>query len=142
MSSSKHRQRHHWSYLQVLFALSASSLLPLAHSQLSLPSPAWRPPPASSGSIPTTSPNTSMPNTQWGTLLGDVLWFYEAQRSGSLPPGSANRVAWRNSSALDDVPPGGYYDAGGAYLTSCANHRYLPFHFRGRGRGGCGWSWA
>ncbi|KAF9516184.1 glycoside hydrolase family 9 protein [Hydnum rufescens UP504] len=34
----------------------------------------------------------------------------DAQRSGNLP--SSNRVSWRNSSALGDVPPGGYYDAG------------------------------
>lgn len=50
-------------------------------------------------------------------LLGNLLWFYEAQRSGRLP--SDNRVAWRNDSALNDGLDygvdltGGYYDAGG-----------------------------
>lgn len=50
-------------------------------------------------------------------LLGNLLWFYEAQRSGPLP--SNNRVSWRNDSALNDGKDygadlvGGYYDAGG-----------------------------
>ena len=44
--------------------------------------------------------------------------FYEAQRSGALPPGSG--PAWRGDSALADTAPngaplvGGWYDAGGA----------------------------
>lgn len=44
--------------------------------------------------------------------------FYEAQRSGALPPGSG--PAWRGDSALADAAPngaplvGGWYDAGGA----------------------------
>jgi endoglucanase len=50
-------------------------------------------------------------------LLGDLLFFYDAQRSGKLP--ASNRVSWRNDSALDDGQDvnldltGGYYDAGG-----------------------------
>ncbi|KZV77202.1 glycoside hydrolase family 9 protein, partial [Peniophora sp. CONT] len=51
------------------------------------------------------------PNPQWSNLLGDLLYFYEAQRSGTLP--STNRVSWRNSSAIQDGDlAGGYYDAG------------------------------
>ncbi len=44
--------------------------------------------------------------------------FYEAQRSGALPPGSG--PDWRGDSALADAAPGGaslaggWYDAGGA----------------------------
>ncbi|KAJ8661935.1 hypothetical protein O0I10_002266 [Lichtheimia ornata] len=44
------------------------------------------------------------------------MWFYEAQRSGRLPPD--NRVPWRSDSALNDGSDhkidltGGYYDAG------------------------------
>ena len=38
------------------------------------------------------------------------LLFYEAQRSGKLPPNQ--RVKWRKDSALDDEITGGYYDAG------------------------------
>lgn len=77
--------------------------------QISLPSPAFQPPSASSGAVPSNSSTT--PNAQWKNLIGDLLWFYEAQRSGHLPDN--NRVSWRNDSALDDVPAGGYYDAGG-----------------------------
>ena len=51
-------------------------------------------------------------------LLGKALRFFEAQRSGMLPPD--NRVDWRGDSYLDDgslaTPPrdfsGGWYDAG------------------------------
>jgi len=38
------------------------------------------------------------------------LQFYEAQRSGRLP--TTNRVSWRKDSFVDDVVPGGYFDAG------------------------------
>jgi endoglucanase len=52
------------------------------------------------------------------TLLGKALRFFEAQRSGILPPD--NRVPWRGNSYTDDgsllKPPrdlsGGWYDAG------------------------------
>lgn len=46
------------------------------------------------------------------------MLFYDAQRSGKLPPD--HRVAWRGDSALQDASPsgadlsGGWYDAGGA----------------------------
>ena len=43
-------------------------------------------------------------------VLCESMLFYEAERSGKLP--SDNRVPWRDDSALDDLVPGGYYDAG------------------------------
>ncbi|CAE7198105.1 unnamed protein product [Rhizoctonia solani] len=82
-------------------------------SQVALPSPAILPPPAASGAVSSTA---TKPNAQWSTLLNNLLYFYEAQRSGKLP--STNRVSWRNSSGLDDGSDigkdlaGGYYDAG------------------------------
>ncbi|KAK9806714.1 hypothetical protein WJX72_000352 [[Myrmecia] bisecta] len=59
----------------------------------------------------------------YNVLLGNSLWFYEAQRSGRLPAG--NRVPWRGDSALGDRHSlsgsdltGGLYDAGdGLKLT-------------------------
>ncbi|THV08695.1 9 glycosyl hydrolase [Dendrothele bispora CBS 962.96] len=83
-------------------------------SQLSLPESPWLPPDASKGAIPSNSGGT--PNPQWSTLLGNLLYFYEAQRSGTLP--STNRVSWRNDSCTSDGSDvgldlsGGYYDAG------------------------------
>src|ERR1051325_4925005 len=55
-------------------------------------------------------------NYEYTKLLAYSLYFYEAQRSGKLPPD--NRVAWRHDSALQDGNDvnldltGGYYDAG------------------------------
>merc|ERR1711892_1348338 len=46
----------------------------------------------------------------YGEVLCESMLFYEAERSGKLP--SDNRVPWRGDSALDDLVPGGYYDAG------------------------------
>ncbi|EIW82439.1 glycoside hydrolase family 9 protein [Coniophora puteana RWD-64-598 SS2] len=99
--------------------LSLAVLLPVlagsALAQVPLPNPQWQPQNASAGAVP--SPyGTSQPNPQWSNLLGDLLWFYEAQRSGNLP--STNRVSWRNNSATSDGSDvnldltGGYYDAG------------------------------
>ncbi|KZT20773.1 glycoside hydrolase family 9 protein [Neolentinus lepideus HHB14362 ss-1] len=82
-------------------------------AQLSLPNPAFLPPNASWGAVPSSG---GSPNPQWTVLLGNSLYFYEAQRSGRLP--STNRVSWRNDSALNDGRDsgldlsGGYYDAG------------------------------
>ena len=87
----------------------------IVRAQLSLPSPPFLPPSAASGAQPSTQ--GSIPNSQWSTLLGNLLYFYEAQRSGHLP--ATNRVSWRNDSALNDGSDvgldlsGGYYDAGG-----------------------------
>ncbi|KAF9977302.1 hypothetical protein BGZ73_006451 [Actinomortierella ambigua] len=58
----------------------------------------------------------SRPDSEYVKLLNYSLLFYEAQRSGKLPPNK--RVAWRNDSALQDGSDrgldltGGYYDAG------------------------------
>ncbi|KAF8665637.1 hypothetical protein AX16_000092 [Volvariella volvacea WC 439] len=96
-----------------LFSLSSSLLIPSVLAQLPLPSTPYLPPNATAG----TQPSTGHPNPQWSTLLGNLLYFYDAQRSGKLPP--TNRVSWRNSSAVDDGRDvrldlsGGYYDAGG-----------------------------
>jgi hypothetical protein len=95
-----------------------------AVAQLPLPQPPFMPQNASAGAI--TSPGGSVPNPQWSSLLGNLLYFYEAQRSGKLP--ATNRVAWRNDSALSDGQDvhldltGGYYDAGGTVRS----HPYKP----------------
>lgn len=100
----------------------APFLLLLAHvvgAQLSLPSPPFLPPPTTSGAQ--SSSQDSIPNSQWSTLLGNLLYFYEAQRSGRLP--STKRVSWRNDSSVNDGSDvgldlsGGYYDAGGTRLA-------------------------
>lgn len=94
------------------FVFLASLLPGLVNAQLPLPKPPFLPPDASAGA----QPSSGSPNPQWATLLGNLLYFYEAQRSGNLP--SDNRVSWRNSSALNDGRDvgldltGGYYDAG------------------------------
>ncbi|TFK76043.1 glycoside hydrolase family 9 protein [Pluteus cervinus] len=96
------------SIISSLFAISP------VFAQLALPQPPYLPPNATAGTVPTNS--TNRPNTQWSNLIGNLLYFYEAQRSGKLPP--TNRVPWRNSSAVDDGRDvkldlsGGYYDAG------------------------------
>ena len=79
------------------------------------PSPTYQPPEAAQG----TQSSTSQPNQQWSNVLGNSLWFYDAQRSGRLNEGAyENRVEWRNDSALEDGSDwgidlsGGFYDAG------------------------------
>lgn len=90
--------------------LTLLSLTLLVRSQLS-PQTTYQPPDPSSG-----YGNSLSSETQWGNLLGNLLYFYEAQRSGKLP--ASNRVSWRNDSALEDGKEdgvdltGGYYDAG------------------------------
>jgi len=60
--------------------------------------------------------NLTTIQSQWASLLGSSLLFFEAQRSGVLP--ATNRVKWRTDSALSDGADiglnlsGGYYDAG------------------------------
>src|SRR6267154_3015270 len=83
-------------YMAALFFLLC--WLHVVCAQLSLPSPPFLPPSAASGAQPSTQSN--IPNPQWSTLLGNLLYFYEAQRSGRLP--TTNRVSWRNDSALKD----------------------------------------
>ena len=101
--------------MRFIYALSLGGLvLHPVLAQLPLPSSAWLPP---NSSVGTRSSNGSAPNSQWENTVGNLLYFYEAQRSGKLP--SNNRVSWRNDSALDDGKDvgldltGGYYDAGG-----------------------------
>lgn len=85
-----------------------------AFAQVPLPDPPFLPQNASAGASPSSA---AIPNSQWSSLLGNLLYFYEAQRSGKLP--STNRVKWRNDSALTDGQDvkldltGGLYDAGG-----------------------------
>jgi hypothetical protein len=102
----------------LLFSFFVSLVL----AQAPLPSPPWLPPTAEAGAV--ASANADRPNKQWGTLLGDLLYFYDAQRSGNLP--ASNRVPWRNDSLVNDGNgsvdlSGGFYDAGGgpcAILTA------------------------
>lgn len=68
----------------------------LVFGQLPLPKFPFVPPGASAGA----RLSSGYPNPQWTTLLGNLLYFYDAQRSGNLS--STNRVPWRNNSALDD----------------------------------------
>ncbi|ETS63901.1 hypothetical protein PaG_02226 [Moesziomyces aphidis] len=101
---------------------SAGALLALLHLA---PSGAWaqitpqqvyQPPPASRGAVSQQSNLTNGVNPQYADLLGNALWFYDAQRSGALP--ADNRVSWRNSSCENDGSlnntdlSGGFYDAG------------------------------
>jgi hypothetical protein len=83
-------------------------------AQLS-PSPTYSPPTPSAG----LAKSTGTPNVQWSNVLGNSLYFFDAQRSGRLDQGTyGNRVPWRNDSALDDGEDygvdltGGWYDAG------------------------------
>lgn len=58
----------------------------------------------------------SAPLFNYGEALQKSLLFYEAQRSGTLPPN--HRISWRGNSALQDGSDvgldltGGYFDAG------------------------------
>ncbi|KAG0259225.1 hypothetical protein BG011_002780 [Mortierella polycephala] len=63
-----------------------------------------------------TQESPSFPDPEYVKLLDYTLLFFEAQRSGKLPPDQ--RITWRNDSALNDGKDvgidlsGGYYDAG------------------------------
>ena len=100
-------------------SLAALLLLQAARvaTQVPLPTKPWLPPSPDFGAVPSTG--NSIPNPHWSTLLGNGLFFYEAQRSGRLP--NTNRVSWRNDSCTNDGQDvnldltGGYYDAGSAY---------------------------
>ena len=111
-----------WLQTALYTALISSRVI----AQVQLPTPAWTPPPAESGAV--ASPDANRPNKQWSTLLGDLLYFYDAQRSGKL--GTSNRVPWRNDSLTGDGQPngidlsGGYYDAGGLYMFLFSPSRY------------------
>ncbi|RMX51380.1 hypothetical protein pdam_00011347, partial [Pocillopora damicornis] len=95
------------------------------------PPPVTKPPSSSPGpdtTRPTQPPQTTAPPSltqspsrgpgkyDYSEVLKLSILFYEAQRSGKLPPN--NRVKWRKDSALGDKGPngedltGGWYDAG------------------------------
>jgi len=96
-----------------------------AFAQVPLPEPPFQPQNASAGASPSSG---GIPNPQWSSLLGNLLYFYEAQRSGKLP--STKRVKWRNDSALTDGQDvkldltGGYYDGGGKYSVHHTDSLY------------------
>jgi len=99
------------------------SLLLAVKAQL-VPSPSYSPPPAASGTVA----SSSNPNAQWSAVLGNALWFYDAQRSGRLNSGAySNRVEWRNDTALNDGSDwgldlsGGFHDAGDVSLMGAAS---------------------
>jgi hypothetical protein len=125
-------------------SLSSLTTLLLLHAarvaaQLSSSHQPFLPPSPDFGATPSTG--SSLPNPHWSTLLGNSLFFYEAQRSGRLP--DTNRVSWRNDSCINDGQDvnldlsGGYYDAGSTYqslsvrvvfiLILCRFHQgYIP----------------
>ncbi len=86
------------------------------------PSPAMTPPPPAPGEptpapAPAATPLPPVPKTfNYAEALQKALYFYDAQRSGPLPPDF--RVTWRGDSGLQDGADvgvdltGGYYDAG------------------------------
>ncbi|KIY73740.1 glycoside hydrolase family 9 protein [Cylindrobasidium torrendii FP15055 ss-10] len=75
---------------------------PWALAQVSLPTEPWLP-----------ADNT---DATFANLLGHLVYFYDAQRTGKLP--ASNRVSWRNDSCLEDGKEdgvdlsGGFFDAG------------------------------
>lgn len=94
--------------------LALSLGLPGTRAQLT-PSPTYSPPSATQATVT----STATPNAQWETVMGNSLWFYDAQRSGNLDQGTyGNRVSWRNNSCTTDGSDwgvdlsGGWYDAG------------------------------
>jgi endoglucanase len=99
--------------------------LTTVHAQVALPSPAWLPPSPETGAQ--ASGSTARPNQHWSTLVGDLLYFYDAQRSGKLVN---NRVGWRNDSAMKDGRDvsidlsGGFYDAGSRCLACNGRNDY------------------
>ena len=76
-------------------ATAAALFSQLVGAQLRLPSPPYLPPDRNAGAVASTG---GFPNPQWMTLLGNLLYFYDEQRSGTLP--STNRVPWRNASLI------------------------------------------
>jgi endoglucanase len=121
-----------------LYVLALSSLVA---AQLALPKPPFLPPSIASGAQ---NSSGGYPNRQWSSLLGSLLYFYDEQRSGTLP--STNRVPWRNDSLIYDgrdvgidltgishslsnlrnanYYQGGFYDAGGLYTIFCVRQSH------------------
>ncbi|KAF9534159.1 glycoside hydrolase family 9 protein [Crepidotus variabilis] len=102
-----------WGTKRFLVAFQAVSSTLVANAQLTLPNTTFLPPNISTGAQPSSG---GSPNPKWSSLLGNLLYFYDEQRSGTLP--STNRVPWRNDSLIDEGRDqgmdlsGGYYDAG------------------------------
>jgi endoglucanase len=98
--------------------LALCALIDITFAQLT-PSVVYQPPDPNDGAQVT---NGTRPNRQYSNLLGNALWFYEAQRSGKLP--ESNRVEWRNDSVLEDGSDWGidlsrsYFDAGDYSINS------------------------
>ena len=109
------------SLFKILLSLQAARVA----AQIALPTQPFLPPSPDFGATP--SDGSSLPNPHWSTLLGNGLFFYEAQRSGRLP--DTNRVSWRNDSCTNDGQDvhldlsGGYYDAGSAYRSFRPNNQ-------------------
>jgi endoglucanase len=80
-----------WATSVFLIVQAAAALVA---AQLALPNPPFLPN-ASVGAQPSAG---GFPNPAWTSLLGDLLYFYDEQRSGTLP--STNRVPWRNDSLI------------------------------------------
>jgi hypothetical protein len=80
-------------------AFLLSCCLATIAAQVTPSQPIFAPPDASTG---LTASNDSSPNTQYCTLLGSALWFYDAQRAGKLSDLERERVPWRNDSTPDD----------------------------------------
>lgn len=101
-------------------ALLAALAIPCARAQIPIPSPVWTPPDASEGFAP--NQTASVPNPLYQNLLGNSLWFYDAQRAGVLTDAEKERVPWRNDSVLQDGADvgrnlsGGFFDAGKALV--------------------------
>lgn len=68
-------------------------------------------------------PHHHHPGYDYGDVLGLSLLFYEAQRSGKLPP--TNRISWRNDSNLGDKAPNGADAAGG--MHDAGDHLKINF---------------
>lgn len=74
------------------------------------PSPLSRVPPSPSNLAPIPS-SGKFYKQNYADVLGLNWWFFEAQRSGKLPP-NGYRIPWRRSAHITDIVPGGWYDAG------------------------------
>ncbi|CAG8511870.1 16670_t:CDS:2 [Acaulospora morrowiae] len=104
-----------FAFVQIYITISILSITSLV--QADSPQPNYSLPAADIPGIPLgNNDSDSYPNTEYAKILAYSLYFYEAQRSGKLPPD--NRVPWRHDSALQDGQDvglnltGGYYDAG------------------------------
>jgi len=100
--------------------LTLHAISSLVAAQLTLPNPSFLPPNISSGAQPSTG---GYPNPQWSSLLGTLLYFYDEQRSGTLP--STNRVPWRNDSLILEGRDVGIDLTGSSISTRVNLHRLI-----------------